>query len=102
MALDTEIVGALLSDQAFCGVRIVAIAAGHLAFLDRMMGGEVGLGHLLLVAGVAELGIFLLESGLATAVNGVAVVTANVAQGVLAVRPVHQLAVGVTLGANRC
>ncbi len=102
VAVETQVVGALFCCQSFSAVWVVAIAAGHLAFLDRMMGREVGLGLLLLVTGIAELRVFLLEGRLVAAVDGVAVVAANVAQGVLAVGPVHQLAVGVTLGANRC
>ena len=100
MAVKTQIVGALAGVQFT--MRIMAIAAGHLAFLDRMMGREVGLSLLLLVTGVAKLWVFLLESRFATTVDRVTVVTANVAQGVFAVSPVHQLAVGVTLGTNRC
>ena len=54
VAVNAEIVGAFLGHQAFCGMRIVAAAAIHLAFLDGMVRGEHGLGHLLLVAVVAE------------------------------------------------
>ncbi len=62
VAVEAEIVGALVGGQFT--VRIVAVAAAHLALFDRVMRGEVGLGHLLLVAGVAELGILLLQGGL--------------------------------------
>jgi hypothetical protein len=102
VTVKAEIVGTLIGCQTFSTVWVVAVTAGHLAFLDRMMRREVCLGLLFLVTGVTKLRVLLLESCPAAAVDGVAIVTANVAQGVLAVGPVHQLAIGVTLGANRC
>lgn len=101
VTLETEIIGAFFAHQAIGCMWIVAIAAGHLAFLDWMMGREGGLGLLLLMTGIAKFRIFLLEGSFAAAVNGVAVVAANIAQSVFTVRPVHQLAIGVTLGTNR-
>jgi hypothetical protein len=54
------------------------------------------------MAGIAELWILLLESCFAAGMNRVAIGAAHIGKGVLAVCPVYQLAVSVTLGANRC
>ena len=100
VTVKTEVVGAL--DGVQLAVRVVTVAAIHLAFLDRMVGREVGFCLLLLVARIAELWILLLESHFAAGMNRVTVGATHIGEGVLAVRPVHQFAVSVTLGANRC
>ena len=100
VTIKAEVVGAF--DGIQLAMRIVTIAAIHFAFLDRMMGGEVGFCLLLLMAGIAELWILLLESCFAAGMNRVTVGAAHISEGMLAVRPVHQLAVSVTLCANRC
>lgn len=100
VTIKTEVVGPLGGVQL--AVRIVAVAATHLAFIDRMMGREVGFCLLLLMTGIAELRILLLKSCFAAGMNRVAVGAAHIGESVLAVCPVHQLAVSVTLGADRC
>jgi hypothetical protein len=69
VALEAQIVGALFGDQAFRSMRVVAIAAAHLAFFHRVVRGEVGFGLLLLVARVAKLRVLLLESRLAAGMD---------------------------------
>ena len=100
MAVEAQVVGALGGVQF--AVRVVAVAAAHLALFDWMVRGEVALGHLLLVAAVAEVGVFLFEhSGFGVfIVHAVAVGAAEIGQGVFAVGPVHQVAVGVAGGAD--
>ena len=100
VTIKTEVVGALNSVQF--AVRVVTVAAIHLAFFDRMMGREVGFCLLLLMTGIAELWVLLLQCHFATGVDGVTVGATHVGEGVLAVCPVHQLAVSVTLCADRC
>ena len=92
---EAQVVSALVGIQLT--VRIVAVTAVHFSLFNRVMRWEVGFSHHLHVAGEAKLRIFFFQVGFEGffSVHGVAVSTAEVSKGMLAVSPVHQLAVGV-------
>ena len=100
MAVDAEVVGAFFGYQTFRGMRIVAAAAIHLAFLDGMVRREHGLGHLFLMAVVAKLGILLLQGHFAAGMNRMAIGACHIGQGMLTVCPVDQVTAGMAFHAD--